>query len=156
MRYLVVLPVLLLAACGATPAPAGDPALPQRPAGSVTVTTAAVAGLGRVLTDGSGNVLYMFPPDARRTVSCTGACAGTWPPLAAASSRAGGGVAAAKLGSLPDPNTGGRVITYNRYPLYRYAGDVRPGQARGQALNLNGGPWYVLNPAGAPLTRAVS
>ena len=49
--------------------------------------------------------------------------------------RAGAGVTASKLGTLPDPNTGGRVVTYNGYPLYRYAGDLAAGQARGQALN---------------------
>ena len=34
-----------------------------------------------VLTDAQGHALYMFPPDAGSRVSCTGPCAGTWPPL---------------------------------------------------------------------------
>ena len=108
-----------------------------------------------MLTDTSGHVLYMFPPDARRRVSCTGACAGTWPPLAVADGRtprAAAGVRADELGTLPDPNTGARVVTYAAQPLYRYAGDLAPGVANGQALNLNGGPWYVVTTAGTPLT----
>lgn len=148
--------VLLLASCGSD-APPGDAALPQRAADTVSVGTVAIGGLGRVLADGSGHVLYMFPPDARRRVSCTGPCAGTWPPLAirdGARPTATTGARAGELGTVADPNTGARVVTYNGYPLYRYAGDVDPGEARGQALNLNGGPWYVLDPAGTPLTTA--
>lgn len=59
------------------------------------------------------------------------------------------------LGTAPDPD-GGRVITYNHWPLYTYAGDLTPGQATGQALDLNGAPWYVLRPSGAPLLSAGS
>jgi hypothetical protein len=44
--------------------------------------------------------------------------------------------------------SGGRVITYNKWPLYTYVSDTAAGQARGQALNLNGGYWYVLAPSG--------
>ena len=40
-----------------------------------------LAGIGQGLTDGDGYALYMFPPDAGRGVTCTGACAGTWPSL---------------------------------------------------------------------------
>jgi hypothetical protein len=48
-------------------------------------------------------------------------------------------------------HAGGRVVTYNHWPLYTYVGDLTPGQATGQALDLNGAPWYVLRPSGAPL-----
>lgn len=150
--------VLCLAGCGST-APKGDPVLPQRPASAVTVRTTEVPGLGRVLADSSGHVLYMFPPDAKQRVTCVGACAGTWPPVAiadGAAPRAANGARQAELGTLADPNTGAKIVTYNGYPLYRYAGDVSPGTAGGQALNLNGGPWYVLNVAGTPLTKQVS
>jgi predicted lipoprotein with Yx(FWY)xxD motif len=51
------------------------------------------------------------------------------------------------IGSDRNPS-GGRVVTYNRWPLYRYIGDSKPGQASGQALDLNGGLWYVLSPSG--------
>ena len=43
------------------------------------------------------------------------------------------------------------MVTYNGWPLYTYTGDVEAGQATGQAIDLNGGPWYVLRPSGAPL-----
>ncbi|WP_375498376.1 hypothetical protein [uncultured Jatrophihabitans sp.] len=121
----------------------------------VTVTTRQATGLGTILVDSRGHALYMFPPDAGGRVSCTGACAGTWPPLVVSSGvkpTATGGVNSEVLSTLADPNTGARIVTYSGYPLYRYAGDVRAGTADGQALFLNGGPWYVLNTAGNPIT----
>jgi Secreted repeat of unknown function len=56
------------------------------------------------------------------------------------------------LGSDPDP-AGGRVVTYNRWPLYTYVADRAAGQATGQALNLNGGLWYVLAPSGEVIRK---
>jgi predicted lipoprotein with Yx(FWY)xxD motif len=47
----------------------------------------------------------------------------------------------------------GTVVTYNRWPLYTYVGDSKPGQASGQALDLNGGLWYVLSPSGKVITK---
>ncbi|SHF57844.1 Predicted lipoprotein with conserved Yx(FWY)xxD motif [Jatrophihabitans endophyticus] len=147
--------VALAAGCGSAATPVGDPVLGQRAAGAVTIRTAVVPGVGRVLADGAGHVLYMFPPDAKQRVSCVGACAGTWPPVAIAAGRTPRAAAGARqdyLGTLADPNTGARIVTYHRYPLYRYAGDTEPGTARGQALTLNGGPWYVVDVAGTPVT----
>jgi predicted lipoprotein with Yx(FWY)xxD motif len=139
------------AASGCASAGTGNAA---SPAGKhVTVKTAKIAGLGAVLVTADGDTLYMFPPDKHRRVTCTGACAGTWPPLrlsAGATPAAGVGVKAQLLGSLPDPG-GGRVVTYHGWPLYTYVGDIEPGEANGQALNLNGAPWYVLRPDGSPL-----
>ncbi len=152
----VAVPVVALGVigCGSSAGHLDDSLLMQRPPDSVTVTTRSVPDLGPILTDGHGYVLYMFPPDARSRVSCEGACAGTWPPLALTGGhpRPGAGVSAAELGTLPDPNTGARVVTYAGNPLYRYAGDVRPGTANGQALFNHGGPWYVLDPDGRPVT----
>lgn len=147
---------LAVAGCGETDtAAAGDPVLPQDAVATAEVGLVDVPGLGPVLADGEGFVLYMFPPDAASQVTCAGPCAGSWPPLAVAdgvSPAAGDGIDAQLLGTLPDPNTGGQIVTYGGYPLYRYAGDVDPGTAHGQTLLLNGAPWYVLDAAGQPLT----
>jgi hypothetical protein len=59
------------------------------------------------------------------------------------------------LGSDPDP-TGGRVVTYNKWPLYTWLGDRAAGQATGQAVNANGGLWYVLNASGTPVKTVVA
>lgn len=154
---LVILAAALPSGCGSgdTATDERDVVLPQVAAEEVTVELVTVPGLGEVLADEEGYVLYMFPPDAARLVTCTGPCAGSWPPLAIeddAEPTAGQGVDPELLGTLPDPNTGGQVVTYGGHPLYFYASDVDPATAHGQALFLNGGPWYVLDADGRPLT----
>lgn len=148
--------LLLLAGCGSgDEQQSRDEMLPQDAQPTVSVDLVTVDGLGPVLADQDGYVLYMFPPDASSRVSCTGPCAGSWPPLSVTpdgTTAAGAGVSSELLGYLPDPNTGGDVVTYAGYPLYRYAGDLDPGTANGQALFLNGGPWYVVDAAGQVLT----
>jgi predicted lipoprotein with Yx(FWY)xxD motif len=121
----------------------------------VRVSTRTLPKLGTVLVDGKGLTLYMFVPDKHRRVTCKGICAQVWPPLKLP--RGAKPVAAGKaeqrlLGSVPDP-AGGRVVTYSRWPLYTYVGDRKPGQATGQALNLNGGLWYVLSRSGKVIRR---
>jgi len=147
--------VVGLTGCGSSGSGSTRDALLDLPVpSSVTVTTRTVAGLGTILVDGAGRALYLFPPDAHSHVSCTGACAGIWPPLVIADGHhatAGRGVRAAELGTVADPNTGARAVTYAGYPLYRYSGDLAAGDARGQALVNSGGPWYVLSPDGKPI-----
>jgi predicted lipoprotein with Yx(FWY)xxD motif len=63
----------------------------------------------------------------------------------------GPGVAASMLSTTR--RTDGTIqVTYNGWPLYRWAEDTTPGEATGQALNNNGGLWYVLDPAGNAIT----
>jgi predicted lipoprotein with Yx(FWY)xxD motif len=153
----------LAAGCGAVlavtvgcAAPAGekspDPAHAKNGA-TVRVDALGVPGVGTVLVTAKGYTLYMFQPDNHRAVTCTGACAGTWPPLMlpeGAEPLAGSGVKGSLLSSAPDP-AGGRVVTYGGWPLYGYTGDTAPGQATGQDIDLNGGEWYVMRVTGQPL-----
>jgi predicted lipoprotein with Yx(FWY)xxD motif len=118
---------------------------------SVVVSTRSVPGLGKILVNSSGRTLYMFVPDKDKKVTCVSTCAKIWPPLklaGGAKATAAGGANQSLLGSDSDP-AGGRVVTYNHWPLYLYLGDSKAGVAYGQALNLNGGLWYVLSPSGA-------
>jgi predicted lipoprotein with Yx(FWY)xxD motif len=122
---------------------------------SATVTTRRIKKLGVVLVNSRGFTLYMFKPDKRRRVTCKGSCAAVWPPLKLKKGTrptAGGAAKKSLLGSDRNPG-GGRVVTYNRWPLYTYVADSRPGQASGQATNLNGGLWYVLSPSGKIITK---
>ena len=149
---IAVLAVAVVSGC-ASPAATGQPAAGGTSGAKVTITTRSLPDVGTVLVTGKGYALYMFEPDRRRAVTCTGVCAGTWPPLmlpSGATLAAGPGIKTSLLGSDPAPG-GGRVVTYGGWPLYTYTGDVDPGQATGQAIDLNGGPWYVLRPSGAPL-----
>jgi predicted lipoprotein with Yx(FWY)xxD motif len=110
-----------------------------------------------VLVNGAGRTLYVFKPDNAKKVTCTGQCAAVWPPFKKPSGGGtlpvGGGAKASLLSSAPDPE-GGQVLTYNGWPLYTYVTDTGAGSARGQALNLNGGLWYVIGPDGNPITKS--
>jgi len=116
---------------------------------AVRVSTRKIPKLGTVLVNAKGRTLYMFVPDKQSKVTCVGTCAAIWPPLKLAGGKAvaSGAAKASLLGSDADP-AGGRVVTYNHWPLYTYIGDRAAGQAKGQALKLNGGYWYVLSPKG--------
>jgi predicted lipoprotein with Yx(FWY)xxD motif len=39
-------------------------------------------------------------------------------------------------------------VTYDGHPLYRYAGDDKAGQTRGQGLDQFGAGWFVVSPSG--------
>jgi predicted lipoprotein with Yx(FWY)xxD motif len=117
---------------------------------AVKISTRKLPGLGTVLVNSKGRTLYMFVPDKRKRVTCVRTCAKVWPPVKlpkGAKAVAAGKAKASLLGSDRNP-AGGRVVTYNKWPLYTYVADTAPGQAKGQALNLNGGLWYVLSPSG--------
>jgi len=124
---------------------------------TATVQTKTLKKLGTVLVNSRGRTLYMFVPDHQKKVTCKKACAVAWPPLRLKSGQkptAGGAARKALLGTDPNPNpSGGRVVTYNRWPLYTYVGDTKSGQANGQAIKLNGGYWYVLSPAGQVIKK---
>lgn len=144
--------ILFTGGCGQSSG-AGVSGTPASGGPTVTIEAKTVTGVGTVLVNSQGYALYVFQPDDHRAVTCTGACAGIWPPLMLPSGSrlaAGAGVNRALLGSDPDP-AGGRVVTYDGWPLYTYAGDVQPGQATGQDIDLNGGEWYVIRPSGQPL-----
>lgn len=124
---------------------------------AVKIGTAQIAGLGTVLVNGQHHALYAFLPDDRKQVSCVGACASIWPPLLLAAGQkpiADTGVKASLLGSDPNPTASGRVVTYAGWPLYAYGGDAAPGEATGQAKNLNGGFWYVMSPDGKLIKKS--
>jgi predicted lipoprotein with Yx(FWY)xxD motif len=150
----LMLAAVILFACGCGGSSSSSSAAGATAAGGGTVTVMArsLPGVGMVLVNSKGYALYMFAPDHRRSVTCTGACLGTWPPLMLPSGgrlAAGPGVKSTLLGSDAGP-AGVRVVTYHGWPLYTYAGDVKPGQVTGQDGDANGGYWYVIRPSGQP------
>jgi predicted lipoprotein with Yx(FWY)xxD motif len=148
-----VIAVALLAALGfvvAAAAPSRGVAGAKHSTSSVAVKTRKIKKLGVVLVNSKGRTLYVFMPDKHRRVTCTGACASFWPPLKAKGSskpKAGGSAKAKLLGSDKNPS-GGRVVTYNKWPLYTYVGDEAAGQATGQGLDTSGGKWFVMSAKG--------
>jgi Secreted repeat of unknown function len=65
-----------------------------------------------------------------------------------------GGLTASKVATTA--RSGGKQVTYNGHPLYRFAGDQKPGDTSGQGINAFGGKWYVLSPSGTQVTSAPS
>jgi predicted lipoprotein with Yx(FWY)xxD motif len=146
---------LAAAGCGGSSYGGSSTAASTGAAGSTVTTSAAaittgtVTGLGPVLEDNHGRVLYIYTPDGTSRVTCTGQCAAAWPPVIVASGAhpsATGAAQASLVGTLPDP-AGGAIATYAGHPLYTYAGDSGPGVASGQG---SGGVWYVITPGGTP------
>jgi predicted lipoprotein with Yx(FWY)xxD motif len=133
-----------LVVLGVSAAQAAGPAPAAASGGRAVLTTATIGGL-TVLTNAQGFTLYWFAPDTPTRSACSGICAGYWPPLTgtpAASPRITG-----TLGTIK--RSGGITqVTYNRHPLYTYAGDTAPGQAFGNNLNLNGGLWHEMTISG--------
>lgn len=117
-----------------------------------TTVTLHKTSLGKVLATSSGMTLYLYTPDPKGKSVCTGSCSAIWPPLITRGKpRAGVGVKAGLLGTT---KRGGKLqVTYAGHPLYRYTGDSKPGQAKGEGY---GGIWYVVSAAGKKVTGASS
>jgi predicted lipoprotein with Yx(FWY)xxD motif len=98
-----------------------------------------------VLANARGFTLYSFAPDTPTKSVCNGSCAAYWPPVKGPVT-AGAGVTG-RLGTIKRSD-GSTQATYDGHPLYTYVGDSAPGQAHGNALNLNGGLWRDVPTAG--------
>src|ERR1019366_9616143 len=108
------------------------------------VGTATVSGNSeQVLTLSDGWTLYYNTDDTPTTASCTGSCAGTWPPLLLSSGQPTSASTLPK--SLTTASTGnGSQVEYDGHPLYRYSGDSGSDQANGEG---KGGIWFVATPS---------
>jgi predicted lipoprotein with Yx(FWY)xxD motif len=117
--------------------------------GDGVVAVAKNPDLGTILVDSKGFTLYDFHKDKGGKSACYGACAGTWPPLTTSGApQATSGAEGAKLGTTK--RTDGTVqVTYSGHPLYTYAADTKPGDAKGNDFSSFGGEWYALQPSGA-------
>jgi predicted lipoprotein with Yx(FWY)xxD motif len=121
-------------------------------------TKVGVAGssLGRILVDGHGRTLYLFARDRNGKSSCSGSCSTYWPPLIASGKPIAVKGAKASLLGTTRRSDGRRQVTYRHHPLYKYVGDAGKGQTTGQGLDLSGGKWWVLSPAGNKIVKGGS
>lgn len=173
MRYrrwapaVLAIPALLLAACGSSTSPStasgtgaasamSTKSMPTKSSsmGGSGMSSAAQAALekiktsaGPVLADAKGFTVYWYAKDTRMSSACTGSCATAWPPVTGKPTAVMGVRLVGKFGTITRAN-GVLQATYKGHPLYTYAGDSAPGQAKGNGL---GGVWHVLkvNPIGA-------
>jgi len=109
--------------------------------------------LGTILVDGQGRTVYVFANDKNSMSTCADACAANWPfvPAPASLPKSLPGVTGT-VGTTTRAD-GNRQLTITGHPVYTFVGDSTPGQTNGQGVNLNGGVWTVVSPAGAPVTN---
>ena len=101
-----------------------------------------------ILVDSKGFTLYDFHKDKGTRSACYGACAGIWPPLTTnGKPQAMSGAEASKLGTTKRSD-GTLQVTYAGHPLYTYAADTKPGEAKGNDFSSYGAQWYALMPSG--------
>jgi predicted lipoprotein with Yx(FWY)xxD motif len=112
--------------------------------------------LGTYLTDSAGKALYMFAVDTATKSHCVGACLTYWPPLTTSgTAKVAGTASGAKVTTIPSGN-GAKQVVYAGHPLYYYEGDSAAGDTHGQGLDDFGGQWWLLTPAGRPVTSSGS
>ena len=141
--------VLAIAACGSSASsssspPAAGASSPAAGSSATTLKSTTINGT-QVLTNSAGFTLYWFVPDTSTTSKCTGSCAAFWPPVKGPAT-AGSGVTGT-LGTITRPD-GSTQAAYDGHPLYTYAGDSAPGQAKGNGLNVSGGVWHEVTVSG--------
>lgn len=152
LTAVVPIAALLAAACGSSSGKTTTTHTAAASASSkaLTISTRTIKPYGAVLVNSAGRTLYVFAPDKAKKVTCLSSCAAIWPPFklpSGAKASASGQVKASLLSSDPDPS-GGRVVTYNGWPLYTYVTDTAPGVAHGEGIKSAGGLWYVMSPSG--------
>ena len=129
-----------------TAAPAGSTTTaPTTTAGTqVVVKTATVSGVGKVLVNSQGQVLYTFTDSSGAAVHCSSTCLSAWPavtlPPGVTTPTGSSGT-----GTLGTTTTNGPTqITVGGQPLYTFAGDSAPGVASGNNIVSFGGTWKVV------------
>ncbi|MEV4200159.1 COG4315 family predicted lipoprotein [Micromonospora globbae] len=145
-------PVAVAAAeptASAEPSPSAEPVADAPPA-DVELTEELngkkVPRMGKVVTDQDGWILYRFDKDTADPSSsnCVDTCAEVWPPALTDGNPQLSGVSDDKVGTITRQD-GTRQLTLGGWPLYRYIGDKKPGQWKGQGVS---GTWFVVAPDG--------
>jgi predicted lipoprotein with Yx(FWY)xxD motif len=141
----------LLSACGQAADTAAPLAVqPAANAVAAAVPTKLIAvelpSIGQVLTDQDGFTLYRFDKDTAKPPksTCDGDCATAWPPVVAQGDVEVQGLDASVVGKVTRTD-GSEQVTVGGWPVYRFAKDTKPGDAKGQAV---GGTWFGVTPTG--------
>ncbi|GHJ55773.1 hypothetical protein [Micromonospora chersina] len=127
-------------------APADDKAPPSDVKLTDELVGKKLPRMGKVVTDQDGWVLYRFDKDSADPPqsNCVDKCAQVWPPALTDGNPQLQGVSDDKVGTVTRQD-GTRQITIGGWPVYRYIGDKKPGQWKGQGV---GGTWFVVDPNG--------
>ncbi len=92
-----------------------------------------------VLVNRAGRTLYTLSAETNRRFICVGTCESTWHPLLGRRGQRPTG--ASSLSTTKRPN-GQLQVTYKGKPLYTFAGDRKPGDAKGEGFK-DVGVWHA-------------
>jgi predicted lipoprotein with Yx(FWY)xxD motif len=125
---------------------ADEPARKPRKAATIVLRGSE---FGSMLFDSAKQAIYVFENDRPNETVCYGECAEAWPPVYTdGPPKAGRDVDQSLLGAI-ERRDGRMQVTYAGKPLYFYAHES-PGEVRCHNVDLNGGLWWVVGPAGKP------
>ena len=141
---------ILLAACGSSSNPystaTARPPAQTSTSSAVVVKGASSTGLATVLVNAEGMTLYHLSAEGAGKFICTSAgCTSIWHPVLVPAGGAPGGVGSLTVVKRPD---GTSQVAYKGEPLYTFAPDTSPGEAKGQGLK-DVGTWTAVT-----ITRA--
>jgi len=135
-----------------TVAPGATDTTTPKASGPATLKVEQTAEYGSFLTDDSGHPLYLFEGDhsdgGKAASTCYEECAKAWPPLLSSGQPHAASGVKADLVSTRSRKSGSDQVTYNGWPLYRYAKDVGPEKAVGQDVKDFGAQWHLVTPSG--------
>jgi predicted lipoprotein with Yx(FWY)xxD motif len=141
----------------ATPAATNTPT-PMAAPSSIQIGMRTSATLGTYLVDSNGLTLYTLSSDPSNASTCSGACAGIWPPLIVAQggTATGGSGVNGTVGTFVRSD-GSTQVSHDGRVLYYYAGDTTSGDTNGEGIVSFGGTWRVARPTGtaAPATNCL-
>ncbi len=109
-----------------------------QPSFAQTKTMEVDLGTATVLTDDKGMTLYIFLRDAAGKSNCNDRCPEFWPPLMADAA-----ASVAEKFSIITRDDGSKQWAYKDRPLYRFARDEKPGDAKGEGFI---DAWLVARP----------
>jgi predicted lipoprotein with Yx(FWY)xxD motif len=146
--------VILLAGCGSSGTTKAKSSSTTSAGGGTTTTAASTTAaapvsatsnptLGQILVDSQGRTVYVFDNDKNGTIACLTGCAAAWPPvvLDAGASLPTTGALSADLTTVARPDGAQQQVAYKGRPLYRYAGDAKAGDTKGDGV---GGIWHAV------------
>ncbi len=148
----------LLAACsssagyGSGPASSGPAS--NAPLSNGALATRDISNVGKVLVDPTGKTLYTAAQEAGGKILCTGSCLTIWVPVTSAADAPAPSGVPGTIASTKRSDNGQTQVTYNGAPLYTFAEDMAPGDAKGNDANDSFGSshftWHAVVVAGAP------
>ena len=108
----------------------------------------AVGERNGLLADAQGRTLYTFDKDAANRSACYDGCAAAWPPFTARE-----GAKADGRYTLVKRDDGTTQWAIDGKPLYFFAADVTPGDAKGDG---QGGVWHIVRTSAAKPAKSAA